>query len=290
VRAHGPPTAAPSRFATDTAVEPLGDGRYRGVVDPGWAVIDGAAPNGGYLLALAARAMRGPLPHPDPVTVTAHFLAPAVAGEVLVDVEVVRTGRRHATVAAIVTQRDREVARLLGTFGDLSAADGPTRVDRRPPALPPLDDCAPVTDQAEAAARAGGPTPVPAPPILLRFDHRMPPEMMGWTHGAPTGRGEVGGYVRWRDGAPMDPLGLLVVADCYPPAVFNAGIGNVGWVPTIELTVQVRKRPAPGFLATRFTTEAVTAGYLEEDGEVWDADGDLVVLSRQLALAARPRR
>jgi acyl-CoA thioesterase len=252
-------------------------------------VIDGAAPNGGYLLALAARAMREPLPHhPDPVSVTAHFLAPAVAGEVLVEVEVVRTGRRHATVAATVTQDQREVARLLGTFGDLGAADGPTRVDRRPPTLPPIDDCAPITDQAEAAARAGEGT-VPAPPILLRCDHRMPAELMGWTRGVPTGRGEIGGYVRWRDGAPMDPLGLLVVADCYPPAVFNAGIGGVGWVPTIELTVQVRKWPAPGFLVTRFTTEAVTAGYLEEDGEVWDADGDLVVLSRQLALAARPR-
>jgi hypothetical protein len=280
-------TAAPSRFATDTAVTRVGAGRYLGVVDPGWAVIDGAAPNGGYLLALAARAMREPLPHhPDPVTVTAHFLAPAVPGELLVDVEVVRTGRRHATVAATVTQGDREVARLLGTFGDLSAADGPTRVDRPRLSLPPLDDCAPVTDQAEAAVRAGE-GGVTAPPILLRFDHRMPAELMGWTRGAPTGRGEVGGYVRWRDGTPIDTLGLLVVADCYPPAVFNAGIGAIGWVPTIELTVQVRKRPAPGFLATRFTTEAVTAGYLEEDGEVWDADGDLVVLSRQLALAAR---
>jgi acyl-CoA thioesterase len=280
-------TAAPSRFATDTAVTRVGAGRYLGVVDPGWAVIDGAAPNGGYLLALAARAMREPLPHhPDPVTLTAHFLAPAVPGELLVDVEVVRTGRRHATVAATVTQGEREVARLLGTFGDLSASDGPTRVDRPRLSLPPLDDCAPVTDQAEAAARAGE-GGVPAPPILLRFDHRMPSQMMGWTRGAPTGRGEVGGYVRWRDGAPMDPLGLLVVADCYPPAVFNAAIGGVGWVPTIELTVQVRKRPSPGFLATRFTTEAVTAGYLEEDGEVWDADGDLVVLSRQLALASR---
>jgi hypothetical protein len=46
---------------------------------------------------------------------------------------------------------------------------------------------------------------VPAPPILLRFDHRMPPELMGWTRGAPTGRGEIGGYVRWRDHTPMDP-------------------------------------------------------------------------------------
>jgi hypothetical protein len=71
--------------------------------------------------------------------------------------------------------------------------------------------------------------------------------------------------------------------------VFDAGLGDIGWVPTIELTVQVRKRPAPGYLTGWFHTEAVTAGYLEEDGEVWDADGDLVVLSRQLALAARPR-
>jgi hypothetical protein len=69
--------------------------------------------------------------------------------------------------------------------------------------------------------------------------------------------------------------------------VFNTGDSTLGWVPTIELTVQVRKRPAPGYLATRFVTEAVTRGYLEEDGEVWDADGELVVLSRQLALVAR---
>ena len=41
------------------------------------------------------------------------------------------------------------------------------------------------------------------------------------------------------------------------------------------------------YLATWFTTEAVTDGDLEEDGEVRDADRDLVVLSRQLALVAR---
>jgi hypothetical protein len=67
----------------------------------------------------------------------------------------------------------------------------------------------------------------------------------------------------------------------------TADVGGVGRVPTIELTVQVRRRPAPGFLSAWFTTEAITAGYLEEDGAVWDAAGDLVVLSRQLALAAR---
>jgi hypothetical protein len=55
----------------------------------------------------------------------------------------------------------------------------------------------------------------------------------------------------------------------------------------VELTVQVRARPAPGFLRAWFTTSAVTDGYLEEDGEVWDAEGRLVALSRELALSPR---
>lgn len=273
-----------SRFERDTAVTALGDGRYGGRIDPGWAVIDGAAPNGGYVLALAARAMRDPLPHPDPVTVTGHYLASPVPGEVEIDVEVVRVGRRHSTVQARMTQDGREILRTLGTFADLDAADGPTRVDRRPPPLPPVDACIDVTAAAVEAGRAGG---YPAPPILERFDHRATPEMMAWAVGQPLGRGEMGGWLQWADGAAMDPLGLLVVADCYPPAVFNTGDSRLGWVPTIELTVQVRKRPAPGYLAALMTTQAVTNGYLEEDGEVWDDDGDLVALSRQLALSAR---
>jgi hypothetical protein len=275
------------RFARDTAVERLEEGRYGGRIDAGWAVIDGAAPSGGYLMALAARAMRDPVPqHPDPVTLTAHFLAPPVAGDVEVEVEVLRRGRRHSTVAATLRQGGDDKVELLGAFGDLTHAEGPTRVDRRPPDLPPLTACVDFTSESRTRAEAGG---FPPPPIAVRFDHRMPAEVLGWTQGTPSGRGHIGGYLRWADGAPMDTLGLLVVADCYPPAVFDSGIGDLGWIPTIELTVQVRKRPAPGYLAGWFTTESVTAGYLEEDGEVWDADGDLVVLSRQLALAARPR-
>jgi acyl-CoA thioesterase len=274
------------RFARDTAVEQLTEGRYRGTVDPGWAVIDGAAPNGGYLLAMAARAMRDPLPHhPDPVTVTAHFLRPPETGEVTVDVEVVRVGRKHATVTAAMRQEGRDLVRVLGAFGDLDAADGPTRVDRRPVELPPREACVAFTDVVEADRDRRPPAP-----IALRFDHHIPTDALGWTRGSPSGRGEIGGYLRWRDEAPMDPLGLLVVADCYPPAVFDSGIGDIGWCPTIELTVQVRKRPAPGYLGAWMSTHAVTDGYLEEDGEVWDADGDLVALSRQLALAARPAR
>lgn len=274
-----------SRFERDTAVTRTADGRYRATIDAGWAVIDGAAANGGYLMALAARAMRDGLDHPDPVTLTAHFLAPPEHGEVDIDVEVVRRGRRHTNVAAAILQGGRERVRLLGVFGDLAQASGPTRIDRQPLPLPPLEECVDTTSQSREQARAGTVAP---PPIFQRFEHRQPADQMGWAEGRPTGRGEIGGYVRWPDGTPMDTLGVLVVADCYPPAVFNTGDSRLGWVPTLELTVQLRARPNPaGYLATRFETTAVSGGYLEEDGDIRDADGTLVALSRQLALVAR---
>jgi hypothetical protein len=275
-------TTAGTRFERDTAVEHVGDGHYRGTVDPGWS-IEGA-PNGGYLMAMAARAMRDPVPHPDPVTITAHYLAVPEPGPVDVLVEVVREGRRHATVAGRLLQGEREHVRLLATFSDLAAADGPCWVDRQPPRLPPIEECVDASAMDVERAHAAGSA---VSPIVERLERLVPERVTGWADGRPSGRGEMGGWTRWPDAEVVDTLGLLVVADGYPPAVFNAGDTGLGWVPTVELTVQVRKRPAPGHLAAWFTTTAVTGGYLEEDGEIWDAEGDLVVLSRQLALAAQ---
>lgn len=280
-----------SRFERDTAVTRVDERRFTGRIDPGWAVIDDAAPNGGYVMALAARAMRDGLAHPDPVSLTAHFLAPPQPGEVDIDIEVVRSSRRHSTVTGAVRQDGREMTRLLGVFADLDAAEGYARVDLEPPPLPPREDCTAMRADTAAAAAPATPGAFAPPPIFQRLEHRMPPALMGWAFGAPTGTGEAGGYVRWPDVAAVDSLGLLVIADCYPPAALNlGGDAPAGWVPTLELTVQVRKRPAPGWLATWFTTKAVTAGYLEEDGTIWDAYGDVVALSRQLALMPRAPR
>ena len=53
------------------------------------------------------------------------------------------------------------------------------------------------------------------------------------------------------------------------------------------MTVHLRGRPLPGPLASVFRTRFVSGGMLGEDGEVWDSAGNLVALSRQLALAPR---
>ena len=96
------------------------------------------------------------------------------------------------------------------------------------------------------------------------------------------------GWFDWPGAAsePIDTIGLLQATDAFPPTIFNVEL-PVGWMPTVELTAHVRARPAPGPLRCEFTTRFVTGGFLEEDGEVWDATGRLVAQSRQLALVPR---
>src|SRR5439155_4781693 len=65
-------------FDRDTAVEPSGDGRWTGAVAPGWSI--GSAPNGGYLMAIALRAMAAAVPHPEAVSVTGYYLSPCTVG------------------------------------------------------------------------------------------------------------------------------------------------------------------------------------------------------------------
>lgn len=273
-------------FARLTAVEKTSDGHYAADIADGWDI--GGVPNGGYVLAIAGRAMAQSVRRP-PLTVTAHYLAPTHPGACSVTVEPVRVGNRLAVLTGSLQQDGRESFRVLGTFGESSGADAQL-VDGRPPELPPYADClaAPSpSDRArdpsrEAFLAASGSWPA----IYDRLAIRWRPGDEGFMRGQPTGRAEVAGWFAFSDGAPVDPIGLLLVADAFAPPVFNIGIGP-GWVPTLELTVHVRAVPVPGPLRCVFRTHYVQGGLLSEDGEIWDQAGVLVAQSRQLALTPR---
>jgi acyl-CoA thioesterase len=273
-------------FDRDTAVESIGEGRYRGLVSSGYSI--GPYPNGGYLLAIAVRAVGRELVLPDPLAVSAHYVTPSINGEAFdVDVEVIRAGRGHATAQARCTQAGTERMRVLATFGDLSRAEGPTIDLGSPPELPPIEDC------LGGPRRDGGPQSQPMPNGLVaairdRWDARLDPRTVPWLIGeGPNGRGEIAGYGRFPDGREPDTAAMMLIADAFPPAVFN--MARAAWVPTLEFTVLVRARPAPGWLRCRFTTSHLRQGYMEEDGEIWDSAGVLVCQSRQLARVNTPR-
>ena len=259
-----------SEFDDDTAVTSVGGGAYSAEISTRWNV--GDKPNGGYLLAIALRAAAAELPLPHPFTSTAHYLRAAQNGPALVDVEVVRAGRTHATAQARIIQNDVEIVRVLTTFGDLSTLDGPTIISTPPPDLPPVEECM----QGRARLPSGGTIA-----IAERFETAVDPSTLGWVLGKPTGNARVAAWLRLVDGREPDPLSLSMVVDALPPPVFD--LGAAGWVPTIELTAHVRALPAPGWLREVATTRFLQGGYLEEDAEVWDSQGTLVAQSRQLA-------
>ena len=119
-----------------------------------------------------------------------------------------------------------------------------------------------------------------------KVDLRLHPDDAGFRDGTPSGDPRVRGWFRFPGDEPVGSLGLLCVLDAFPPTVFNADL-PLAWVPTLELTAHVRRRPAPGWLSCEFTTRIVSSGFLEEDGLVWDREGRIVAQSRQLALVPR---
>jgi acyl-CoA thioesterase len=258
-------------FATATAVQPVAAGQWSASIHPGWDFAGNA--NGGYLLAVATRALAAAAGRPDPVTVTAHYLSPGQPGSVRITTQIIREGRRFATGAATMFSGSRPLLAVLGTFGDLSQAQGPELLEGAPPELPPPEQCFHPT---------GHP---PAPPFTGRVDLRLHPEDAVFATGRQSGRPLMRGWFRLLAAEHVDSLALLCAVDAFAPAALNARPPVAG-NPTVELTAHIRARPAPGWLRCRFSTRFVTTGFLEEDGEIWDSTGRLVGQSRQLALVA----
>ena len=265
-------------FEFDIATTPTarGNGLYDTPIQERWNIGPGIA-NGGYLLALAANAMRAESGRAHPVTITAHYLSPGVEGPAETQTAIVKAGRQLTTMTGSLTRDGKEVIRVLGTFGDIDADKGLQFHDLQPPALPAFDDC-----------EKRVPNPDMAPSLQSRLDCRYHPDDMGWVVGKPSGNASYRGYFSFADGREVDTLALLLATDAFPPVLFNK-YGLIGWAPTIELTVHIRAIPAPGPIAVKFYSNVIQGGFFEENGELWDSTGRLVAMSRQLALAPLPQ-
>ena len=264
---------AASEFDTLTYLEAEGDAVMTGSIPPRWDILGNV--NGGALLAVVGAGMQLVSGRPDPISLTAHYLAPGREGPVQVRAEVAKAGRQFATVTGALRQGERDLLRVIGTFGDLAAmAGGYSHVTGGPPVIAPAADCVPRTTAAPEVA------------FQEKVQLLLDPSCAGFWLGAKSGRAEVLGWIGFADERPIDTLALLLMADALPPTVFNID-APAGWVPTLELTVHVRAVPVAGPLRVRITTSFVHGGMFEEDGEFWDESGTLVAQSRQLALLPR---
>jgi acyl-CoA thioesterase len=265
-----------SAFERATAVEPLGDGAWRGTCEGAWNTQLG--PNGGYIAAIVLRAMIAELDEPDrePRSLTCHYLRPPSTGELRVEVAVERQGRTMSTVTARLTQGGRLCVIAVAAFAiELTGA-----VEYG--GMPPL---APAPELVPRLA------PPPDIPMVARFDVR--PTFGGEPY---TGAAEplTGGWLRFAEPQPLDAPALAMYADAWLPSPMPY-LTKPAVAPTIELTVHFR---APGAavaivdepVLARFRSTTAAGGLFEEDGELWSRDGVLLAQSRQLALLlADPR-
>jgi acyl-CoA thioesterase len=262
-----------TRFSNDTALESLGNNRYRVTIDQGWFIE--AGPNGGYLAAIVLRAITWEIGDPAymPRSFTLHYLRPPKAGPADLEVTIERQGRTVVTATARMWQDDKLQVISIAAFG--TDRDAPGFVDMEAPTAP-----APETVERWEVDEA-------AIPLRGRWDQR-------WTHGAPplegSDRAFTGGWMRLIDGDPADYLVLAAMTDAWLPPIFTR-LGTYLGVPTLDLTIHFRQRletPLDDFVLGLFETKVAAGGYLEEDATLWSRDGQLLAQSRQLALILAP--
>ena len=215
----------------------LTPGHYSAELAAGWDIL--GATNGGYVLAVLARAMADAADRESPASITCHYLKPIGASPVRMATDEVKQGRRLATMRGSMSKDGKLLAEALGAFGAYQPAAPMQLSNGSPPDIPPLEEC--VRIRSAAATWDGPPDEVPPvpPPFMDRVD--------------------------------------------LPPTTFNAGL-PIAWTPTVELTVHVRAKPAPGPLRLDYRSRFVAQDRLEVDGLIWDSDDSLIVQSRQLAL------
>lgn len=279
--------ASVSAFEYETATDVDADGRLLVTPSAAWNIGDNA--NGGYALSLVLRAASQVTDHADPLSVTTHFLRPVQpdGSPAEVELDVIRSGRTTSVVRGILRHAGKDRLQVIAAFGDLGAGfdddcdgdpDAAPELAADPPPVPPPDAC---TDRARLEQGV-------ALPILERVEVRIDPAL---AEPGSSDRAEMIGWIRLADGSPPDALALALFADAFPPSLYPR-FGRIGWVPTVELTVHVRRRPAPGWVLARLECDDLTGGRMIETGSLWDSTGALVARSRQLGLlldgSARP--
>ncbi|MBV9486332.1 MAG: thioesterase family protein, partial [Frankiaceae bacterium] len=205
-----------SAFETATAVTATAvPGVYDAELHPDWAIH--TKPNGGYLLAILARAACDVVDTETPLAVSAHYMRAPDVGPAEIRAEAIRRGRRVSTSRAAIWQNDKPCIEALVSSGPLENAEV-DYLSAPPPVIPPPEEC--VSSETEKFTVE----------LFRNVELLMSPETVPLP--TPNGTPTLQFWFRFRDGTDPDVMSLLLAVDAHPPTIFH--LKKYGWAPTVE--------------------------------------------------------
>ncbi len=255
-------------FAVASAFERRGPNRYSLELSEDW--YQGRAVYGGLTAAIMARVMEAEAGEGKLLrTLHTTFCAPATAGAVEVQTDVVRSGRSVAFVRARMEQGGVPIAIATATFARhrLSSVES---------------YASPRLELPSVAQVASGPEALYIPAFSRYFEFRQALGHPAFSGGADA---HVAGWCRLREG-PVEAQAALapLFLDSWAPAALSR---HPHWAPcaSIDLFVQIHAAldgEPIDWLGYEARSENLDSGYADERATLYFADGRPMASSRQL--------
>jgi acyl-coenzyme A thioesterase PaaI-like protein len=268
----------PQPFTDLISLTAVDAGVFTARIDDMWTI--GPKVHGGCMMALCAAAARRSVPDAadlGPVALSANYLNAPDPGEVQLSTTIRKRGRQVNLVEVELSQRGRVAVMCSVTLGPVDAKPPRHQVPLAAAAMPaePPADAVRVTPEHPM-----GQVVHVAQGCDLRMDGATP--FLTGAEGEPVTRMWLRPFASDEADPDVAMLFALMAGDITPPVTMNRG--HFGWTPTVQLTTYLRRRPAPGWLRVMGSSTVIGDTWFEEDHLILDANGQVVVQSRQMAM------
>lgn len=254
-----------------TALEPAGDGIWRGRTEPRYANMVG--PFGG---AIAAKLIKAPLVHParigEPIAFTVNFAGPLADGEFLVAARPARTNRSTQHWIVELTQGGACVATATAVFAARRETWSSTEA---------------VFPQVPPAGK------IPRMPPLRRhawtscYDMRFVKGAPNFETKTPADDTQTIMWMRDEPPRPLDYVSLTALSDAFIPG--RIFLRRPRWTPFATVSMTTYFHTDAAMLAAHGASELlgvaraqqIRNGYHDQSSELWTPDGQLLAATYQ---------
>lgn len=278
------PTSSVGKFSEEVTVERRAEGRYCARLSHDWDVV--SLPQGGVVASFALRAAATEVPSASQQlrTCTIVFAGQVTAGDLEIDVAVLRGGRTATQLSATVRNAGADAgATVAAVFG--STREGPRFVDVEPPKVPGPLDCPSYRDPPPPGVETFAPTP-----FWERVEGRAALGHAPWEEYDPD-TSEVATWLKFDDpplseDGSLDPLGVLTLGDRMPGCVGErVGPNGPSWfAPSADLTFHYAAPPRTEWLLAHDRAHWAGDGWASAQSTLWDEQGLLVGFATQTML------